>query len=136
VKSTKVYFRDPGIINYLLGLKVYEDMLRHPMLGNLWEGYVIENIINTLGDEYQFYFYRTADGAECDLLIFKGMKCIAAIDANFTPSPKRTKSITTMIQDLNPDKAFFIIPECVAPYSLNDNLFVTTLEQFFNQFDL
>jgi predicted AAA+ superfamily ATPase len=136
VKSTKVYFRDPGIINYLLGLKVYEDMLRHPMLGNLWEGYVIENIINTLGDEYQFYFYRTADGAECDLLIFKGMKCIAAIDAKFTPSPKRTKSITTVIQDLNPEKAFFIIPECVAPYSLNDNLFVATLEQFLLQFDL
>ena len=65
--------RDP----LLSGFSTYEDLLRHPMVGNLWEGYVLEDIINTLGDEYHFYFYRTAYGAECDLVIFKGNNCIA-----------------------------------------------------------
>jgi uncharacterized protein len=129
IKTPKVYFRDSGIINYLLGLVTYEDMLRHPMLGNLWEGYVIENIINSLGENFQYYFYRTADGAECDLLVFKGLICFAAIDVKYNPAPKRTKSMTTVIQDLNPEQAYFIIPDCVAPYSLSDNLYVATFEQ-------
>lgn len=128
IKTPKIFYRDSGIINYLLGLQGYEDMLRHPMLGNLWEGYVIENIINSLGEEYQYYFYRTADGAECDLLVFKGLTCLAAIDAKYNPEPKRTKSMTTVIQDLKPKQTFFIIPECVAPYSLGENLYVATFE--------
>jgi uncharacterized protein len=129
VKTPKVYFRDSGIINFLLGLTSYENILRHPMLGHLWEGYVIENMINTLGDRYQYYFYRTADGTECDLLIFEGTNCKAVIDAKFSPAPKSTKSITTAIQDLKPVQAFFIVPECKAPYSIAQNLMIATPEQ-------
>lgn len=127
VKSPKVYIRDSGIINHLLGITRYEELLRLPVLGSLWEGYVIENLINTLGDEFQYYFYRTADGAECDLLITKGNRTIAAIDAKFSPDPKRTKSMTTVINDLQPTLSFFIVPELKSIYSLgDDNLFVAT----------
>ena len=126
VKSPKIYIRDSGITNYLLNISEYEDLLRHPLLGNLWEGYVIENTINTLGDEYTYYFYRTADGTECDLLIFKGNDCLAAIDAKFASRPKSTRSMTITIQDLNPQKAFFIVPECPSPYNLSDNQIVAT----------
>jgi hypothetical protein len=99
------------------------------MLGNLWEGYVIEDIINTMGDEYQYFFYRTADGAECDLAVFKGNTCIAAIDAKFTPQPKRTKSITTTMHDLQPQKVLYVIPECSEPYPIAENQFVCTAWQ-------
>lgn len=126
VKSPKIYIRDSGITNHLLNISEYEDLLRHPLLGNLWEGYVIENIINTLGDEYTYYFYRTADGTECDLLIFKGNDCIAAIDSKFAARPKSTRSMTITIQDLNPQKAFYIVPECTIPYKINDNQFIAT----------
>ena len=129
VKTPKVYFRDSGIINYLLGLTSYEDILRHPMLGFLWEGYVIENMIDTLGDRYQYYFYRTADGTECDLLILEGAVCKAVIDVKFSPAPKNTKSMTTAIQDMKPIQAFFIVPECKIPYSIAQNLTVATQEQ-------
>lgn len=126
VKSPKIYIRDSGIINYLLGISSYEDLLRHPMLGNLWEAYIIEDIINTLGDEYQYFFYRTADGVECDLLILKGNICIAALDAKFSPYPQRTKSMMVTIQDLKPKKAFYIVPECITPYSIAENLMIAT----------
>ncbi len=126
VKTPKIYIRDSGIANYLLNISDYESLLRHPHLGNLWEGYVIEDIINTLGDEYSYYFYRTADGTECDLLIYRGEQCLAAIDAKFVPSPKHTKSMTITIQDLKPSKAFFVVPECPVPYNLSDNQFVAT----------
>lgn len=126
VKSPKIYIRDSGIVNYLSGLSAYEDLLRYPMVGNLWEGYVLEDIINTLGDEYHFYFYRTADGAECDLVIFKGNDCIAAIDAKFAPQPKPTKSMSITMKDVKPIKAFYIVPECQVPYMISDNQLVAT----------
>lgn len=126
VKSPKIYIRDSGITNYLLNISEYEELLRHPLLGNLWEGYVIENAINTLGDEYTYYFYGTADGTECDLLIFKGNDCLAAIDAKFASRPKSTRSMTITIQDLKPQKAFYIVPECSIPYKISDNQFIAT----------
>jgi hypothetical protein len=132
IKSPKIYIRDSGVVNYLLSITTYEDLLRNPMLGHLWEGYVIEDIINTLTDDYQFYFYRTADGTECDLLIFKGNDCIATIDAKFTPTPKRTKSMAITIQDLKPKKAFYVVPDCQTPYKIADNQFVATPWQITN----
>lgn len=129
IKTPKIYFRDSGVINHLLGLTTYEDILRHPMLGFLWEGYVIENMINTLGEHYQYYFYRTADGTECDLAIFEGTNCKAAIDMKFSVAPKNTKSMTTAIHDLKPNQAFFIVPECRVAYSIAQNLMVASPEQ-------
>jgi predicted AAA+ superfamily ATPase len=129
VKSPKTYIRDSGILNFLLGISTYEELLRHPMLGHLWEGYVIENLINMLGDNYQFYFYRTADGAECDLLVFRGTDCLAAVDSKFSAQPRNTKSMTITIQDLQPKKAFYLVPDCQVPYLLSDNLKVGTLWQ-------
>lgn len=126
VKSPKIFIRDSGILNYLLGITSYEDLLRHPSLGSIWEGYVVEDIINTLGDEYQYFFYRTSDGTESDLLIFKGNECIAAIDAKFTAEPKATKSMTITLQDLHPKRAFYIIPECQFPYPVGENQFAAT----------
>jgi uncharacterized protein len=126
IKSPKIYIRDSGIINHLLRITEYEEMLRHPMVGSLWEGYVIEEIINTLTDDYQFYYYRTADGTECDLIIFKGNRCVAAVDTKFSPNPGRSKSMTITMQDLNPQKAFFAVPECHSPYLISEKLFVAT----------
>ena len=126
IKSPKIYIRDSGIINHLLGITSYEELLRHPMLGNLWEGYVIEDIMNVLKDEFRFYFYRTADGTECDLLIFKGNQCLAAVDGKFSPSPKRTKSMTIAMKDLQAKKAFYIVPECPETYVIGENQYVTT----------
>jgi predicted AAA+ superfamily ATPase len=126
IKSPKVYIRDSGIINYLLGITSYEELLRHPLLGNLWDGYVIEDLINELQDEFNFYFYRTADGTECDLLLFKGNQCLAAIDGKFSPSPKRTKSMTLALKDLRAKRGFFVVPECPETYLIGENQYVTT----------
>ncbi|MBN3034528.1 MAG: hypothetical protein JW861_03015, partial [Bacteroidales bacterium] len=78
---------------------------------------------------FRYYFYRTADGTECDLLVFKGVKCLASIGPKFTPAPGKTRSMTMAINDVKPSVAFYIVPEVAAPYSLNDNLFVATIPQ-------
>ena len=126
VKSPKLYIRDTGIVNYILGIPSYDQLLTHPNLGQIWEGYVIEEIISTLSNDFQFCFYRTADGTECDLAIMKGDRCLAVIDAKFTPAPSRTKSMTISQQDLQAQQAFYIVPQCETPYSLSESQMVAT----------
>ena len=109
-----------------MDLSNYETFLRHPMLGSLWEAYVVEDLINALGDEYQYFFYRTADGAECDLVVYLKNRCIAAVDAKFSPQPHRTKSMSITIQDLKPLRSFYAVPDCPTSYSLSENQFVAT----------
>src|SRR3954467_9186787 len=48
VKAPKVYIRDSGVVNYLLNITKSTDRKFHPALGNLWEGYAIEQILELL----------------------------------------------------------------------------------------
>ena len=70
-KSPKIYIRDSGLLHSLLGLTNLDDLLNNVHVGASWEGFVIEQIINHSSDDLRFYFYRTHQGAECDLLIEK-----------------------------------------------------------------
>ena len=69
VRSPKIYLRDSGIVHSLLNLSSLEDMLGHPVAGMSWEGFVIENIMAVTPDWVQPFFYRTARGAEIDLVL-------------------------------------------------------------------
>jgi len=77
-KAGKWYFYDNGIRNALIG--AYQSLtLRHDV-GALWESYLIgERIkknLNQNGDK-SFYFWRTYDGQEIDLLEVLGDKISA-----------------------------------------------------------
>lgn len=135
VKSPKVYIRDTGLLHYLHRLKNYNDLLGHPVLGHSWESYVIEQIINTYRDRFSYYYYRTQDGAECDLLITEGIKPLAAIEVKFSDVPKTTKSFTTAINDLGTENNYIIIPGNKLLYNVNDRIKVSDLEQFFVDFN-
>jgi uncharacterized protein len=69
VRSPKVYVRDSGIVHALLGLPTYETILGHPVAGASWEGFVIETILAAAPDGTTANFYRTAAGAEIDLVL-------------------------------------------------------------------
>jgi predicted AAA+ superfamily ATPase len=69
VKSPKVYWRDSGILHALLAIETREQLLGHPIVGQSWEGFVIEQLAAAMGERGTLWFYRTAVGAEIDLLI-------------------------------------------------------------------
>ena len=69
VKSPHFYIRDSSILHRLLGINNYDALLSNPVLGKSWEGFVIENIFSVLPNQAEAYFYRTATGAEIDLLL-------------------------------------------------------------------
>ena len=74
VRSPKVYVRDSGITHTLLNISTINDLLGHPVVGGSWEGFVIENILSVLPAGVQPYYYRTAGGAELDLVLEFGGK--------------------------------------------------------------
>ena len=73
VKSPKVYVRDSGLLHYFLGISTYRDLERHPRSGASWEGYVLENLIQLLGQEdTRFFFWAAHTGASVDLIVQHG----------------------------------------------------------------
>jgi len=134
VKSPKIYIRDSGLFHYLLKIKSYNDLLGHPALGNSWEGYVIEQIISCLGDKFDYYFYRTQDGTECDLLMVEGIKPKYTIEIKYTSTPKLSKGFITAIRDLGANHNFILVPEVRQSYSLSNNIIVNDLDGFLKLF--
>jgi hypothetical protein len=130
VKSPKVYLRDSGLLHHLHKIIDYNRLLGHPLLGHSWEGYVIEQIISILGNQFEYFFYRSQDAAECDLVITEKFQPVACVEVKFTAAPKKTRSLAIAIKDIGTQKNFIIIPDCSEPYPLDEWLIVCGLEHF------
>ncbi len=110
VKTPKLYFRDSGLLLTLLGLQSEEAMLRHPNLGAIWEGFALEQVIQILQlRPEEAFFWRTAHGAELDLLVFREGKAIG-FEFKFADAPKTTKSMHHALTDLNLEHLYIIYP--------------------------
>lgn len=127
VKSPKFYFRDSGLFHCVLNINSVDMLLRHPLIGASWEGFVLEQI-TTVFDHLTPYFYRTQAGAECDLVLVSGNEPVACIEAKMSSSPKMTKSLTTAIKDLGTKKNFVVVPVCETPYNLSEKTIVCDLK--------
>jgi hypothetical protein len=109
VKSPKIYVRDSGILHALLGIPSYRDLLAHPLRGFSWEGFVMDQILPRLQPLAQATFYRTATGAEVDLLLELGSRR-AVIEIKASSSPKLEKGFWTSLEDLKPDQVWVVAP--------------------------
>ena len=66
--------------------------MSHPVVGNSWEGFIIENLIDENNIHgYRPYFYRTQRGAEIDLLLIRGGVPEIAIEVKRSVYPKAEK---------------------------------------------
>lgn len=108
VKSPKLYLRDTGLLHALLGIGSFNDLLGHPIVGMSWEGLVIENLIAAAPTSTTASFYRTAHGAEIDLLLQlpKGELWAIEIKSGLTPKPERGFHIARA--DLKPAMSFVV----------------------------
>ena len=109
VKSPKVYVRDSGLLHALLGLATVRDLQGHPIAGLSWEGFVIEQVAAHLPTGAQMGFYRTAAGAELDLVIEHRSRKIG-VEVKFSSAPTPTKGFWHAVNDLRVDGAYFVAP--------------------------
>lgn len=90
-KAPKIYWRDSGLLHFLLGLSGTEDVSSQRWVGNSWEGWVIEQIITArqgTGEVFNAWYFRTNDGLECDLVIESG-KEREVIEIKLASTPSR-----------------------------------------------
>ena len=124
VKSPKIYFRDSGLLHYLLGIKSTDELYLHPKSGSSWEGYAIEEIIKATKPD-EVYFWATHSGAELDLLMIKNSKRVG-VECKRMDAPKLTPSMRTALSDLELDKLVVVYPGS-QPYVLTEKVDVLPL---------
>ena len=111
VKSPRVYVRDSGIVHALLGIENRDALFGHPIAGQSWEGFVIDNLIAASGENSLAGFYRTAAGAEIDLVLaFKGMSETWAIEIKSGASTRPTRGFYNALEDVQPARSFVVHP--------------------------
>ena len=126
VRSPKVYWRDTGLLHALINVHQPTDLLGHPMAGASFEALVIHHV-GAMLDRFpsgpaQMYFYRTAAGAELDVLIETGSERIG-VEVKFSETPKPTKGFWNACQDLQVNRAYVVAPAKDA-YPLNEKTWV------------
>ena len=108
VKAPKIYLRDSGLLHALLSIGDYHTLLAYPRLGASWEGFVIEQILQSL-QLPEAYFWSTHSGAEVDLFfLFQGYRY--GIEIKFSEAPRITRSMHIARQDLNLKHLWVIHP--------------------------
>ena len=108
IRSPKVYVRDSGIVHALLNIENYNNLLGHPVVGQSWEGFVIENVMSVLNSRAQAYYYGSPGGAEIDLVLEFADGETWAIEIKRSSSPKLSKGFYIACEDLKPDKKFVV----------------------------
>lgn len=74
IKSPKIYFTDPGLAAYLLGIINASQVARDPLLGGLFENMVIMETVKhrfNKGLDPNLFFFRDSNGNEVDLIYKK-----------------------------------------------------------------
>lgn len=108
VKSPKVYVRDSGLVHALLGLGTLESLLAHPVVGGSWEGFCLESLIAAAPPGTEAAFYRTAAGAELDLVLTLPGGAVWAIEIKRTTTPKVSRGFHIGAEDIGATRRLLI----------------------------
>jgi hypothetical protein len=108
VKSPKPYLRDSGLLHALLKIETRDDLLGHPVRGASFEGFVIEQILGAARG-WRGSFYRTATGAELDLVLERGRRRVA-VECKLSSAPAPTAGFWNALADLDVQEAFVVAP--------------------------
>ena len=97
VKSPKVYFTEPGLAAYLLGIESARQASRDPLRGSSFENIVVLEAMKTrLNDnkEPNLFYVRTEKGVEIDMILKKeGMLFPFEIKSSMTPNKDFSKNM-------------------------------------------
>jgi predicted AAA+ superfamily ATPase len=133
VKSPKIFLTDSGILHYFHQISSMEQLLSHPIAGHSWEGFVIQQIISTLENDLDMYYYRTHNRAEIDAVIVRGMDPIAAIEIKLSNAPKLSRGNTIAFEDINAIANYIITPSS-EDYLVSNKTRVCSVETFVSKY--
>lgn len=109
VKSPKVYVRDSGLVHALLGIADREALLSHPVSGGSWEGLAIDSLIAAAPADTTAHFFRTAAGAEIDLLLtLPGRRRPWAIEIKRGLAPSVERGFLLACETVRPERRVIV----------------------------
>lgn len=112
VKAPRLYLRDTGLLHHLLGIDNLATLDSHPGRGASWETFVLEDLIRRerlTHAHTQAFFWRTAAGAEADLVIERGeRRYVVEVKSARAASPYLARSLKALLPDLDAEFATVI----------------------------
>jgi uncharacterized protein len=103
VKAPKLYLRDTGLLHHLLNIDTMDALDNHPSRGASWETFVLEDLLRRESLRYPHgvpHFWRTAGGAEVDLLLERGGELHAVeIKTARATSPYLARGLRDIMKD-------------------------------------
>lgn len=127
IKSPKVYIRDSGICHALVGVGDRNALLGHPVVGGSWEGFVIENLLQSVPVLTLSSFYRSAIGEEIDLILENGNKKIA-VEIRRSSAPTLDAGFFRACETVGVDRAYVVYPGTMR-YSLSNGVEAVPLRE-------
>lgn len=109
VKSPKIYVRDSGLLHALLHITDLNALAGHPSAGASWEGLVVEHLCALAPPGADIGFYRTAAGAELDVVVAWGSRKVG-FEIKFSAAPKVTRGFWQACADVDVDAAYIVAP--------------------------
>jgi len=126
VKRPRVFVRDTGILHALLGIRSFDELLGHPVVGPSFETLAIETAIAIATPDYEPHFFRTANGAEIDLLLSRGGKPRIAIEIKRSTAPVPSPGLYRSAASLGVDRVLVVYPG-EETYPLKNGVIATPL---------
>jgi predicted AAA+ superfamily ATPase len=112
VKAPKLYLRDTGLLHHLLNIDTLDALDSHPIRGASWETFVLEDLLRREAVAYPHstaHFWRTAGGAEVDVLLERGGTLHALeIKTSRASSPYLARSLRAIMEDTGAQSATVI----------------------------
>ena len=127
VKAARIYVRDSGLLHALLGIQDAQALQGHPIAGVSWEGFVIEQNAAALPADAVLGYYRTAAGAELDLVAQVQGRTLA-FEIKLSSAPKPARGFWQALQDVKPDQSFVVAP-VERGYALAEGVRVVSLAE-------
>jgi uncharacterized protein len=111
-KAPKVYLRDSGLLHHLLNITTELELANHPSRGASWEGFVIEDVLRRerfTHPSTQGFFWRTAVGAEIDLVLDRGSERIAVeIKAGRGDNARAVRRLREALPDVDASRGWIV----------------------------
>lgn len=137
VKSPKIYFKDPGLLNFLLNLRTQDDIRNSHYYGALFEN-LVYNELARQAELKQFqrslFFLRDKNNLEVDFLVEKG-DTIKLIEAKTAEYPRDAADNLRKIKTLfSPSQKVELYVACqttaAAPQVIGDCTFYNPLRHY------
>jgi uncharacterized protein len=111
-KAPKAYLRDSGLLHHLLNISTAEELANHPSRGASWEGFVIEDVLRRERLAHpgtRAFFWRTAAGAEIDLVLDRGSERMALeIKAGRGDDARAVRTLREAMPDIDAGRGWIV----------------------------